>query len=99
MPIATSRMRRSKRCSAPAKKGGLRRVVGDRWKECHRTFMDSYETAHALCPEPFSGISGLLTDLAERGIRTALVTGKGARSAEVSLRRLNLADHFDSIET
>ena len=40
----------------------------------------------------------MLTDLKSRGVKLALVTGKGQGSADISLARLNLTSFFEHIE-
>jgi phosphoglycolate phosphatase-like HAD superfamily hydrolase len=81
----------------PSEEGIFQRVLGDRWEEAMERYLDAYERHHDQCAASFPGIEELLTRLDERGVRLAVVTGKGAGSAAISVRRLGLARHFDRI--
>jgi phosphoglycolate phosphatase-like HAD superfamily hydrolase len=84
----------------PNEEGILRRVVpADRWEASVEEYVRQYEAHHARCSAPFEGVLPLLDTLREHGVRVAIVTGKGPRSAEVSLRRLGLGVHFDTVAT
>lgn len=61
-------------------------------------YLREYAGAHHLAAEPFSGIVGLLDELAARDVAMAVVTGKGARSAALSLDHWSLTDRFDGVE-
>lgn len=52
-----------------------------------------------LCPAPFDGIREALSALKRKHIRIALVTGKGRRAMEISLRALGLCGVFDRTES
>ena len=60
-------------------------------------FLD-YRHDHRTCRRPFAGIPALLGDLRSRDIRLAVVTGKGPRSAAISLEVMGLADTFERVE-
>jgi phosphoglycolate phosphatase/pyrophosphatase PpaX len=62
-------------------------------------YLQHYEALHNMCPVPFEGIKELLIMLQEKGVRIAMVTGKGKYSTEISLKYLELASHFEIIET
>lgn len=81
----------------PCEKGLLRREIPD-WQPAFEMFLSEYERNHGLCLEPFPGIVDVLNDLAGRRIPIAIVTGKGADSAAISLRRIGLADRFEIVE-
>jgi pyrophosphatase PpaX len=83
----------------PNEEGIIQRVVPDDWQACLADYLKAYERAHDACPAPFDGITALLSTLRAGGIRLAIVTGKGAGSCEISLRRLGLAPYFDSVMT
>lgn len=51
-----------------------------------------------LCPAPFEGIREAIDALRRKHIRVALVTGKGRRAMEISLRALGLCGVFDRTE-
>lgn len=61
-------------------------------------YLQEYAAAHHLAHEPFAGIGTLLDELAARGVPMAVVTGKGPRSAALSLEYWRLTDRFDGIE-
>lgn len=82
----------------PTEEGVLRAAVGPEWEESVETFLSEYERLHVSVPEPFPGIRGLLTHLRTVGIPTAVVTGKGPRSAQISLEVLGIEDAFDAVE-
>ena len=83
----------------PSEDGIMQKVIGERWQDALATYLREYEKAHSRCTQPFDGITQLLNWLDAEGIETAVVTGKGAGSAEISLRRIGLTDAFDLVET
>jgi len=75
----------------------LRRMAPDCWQACASTYIQEYERAHDLCPDPFPGILDLLRSLRSRGIRLGLVTGKGRDTLAITFRRLGFTDLFDEV--
>lgn len=61
-------------------------------------YLALYTEHHDLAPTPFPGIVGVLDGLTARGIPAAIVTGKGFRSAAISLDRWGIADRFTAVE-
>ena len=61
-------------------------------------FLAEYARQHAGLARPFEGIIELLDTLRKRGVACAVVTGKGARSAAVSLDLLGLQRYFTAVE-
>jgi phosphoglycolate phosphatase-like HAD superfamily hydrolase len=61
-------------------------------------YLALYTAHHEIAPMPFPGIVALLDDLAAHGVPAAVVTGKGARSAAISLDWWGIADRFTSVE-
>jgi phosphoglycolate phosphatase-like HAD superfamily hydrolase len=57
-----------------------------------------YKRLHRPLQQPFPGIMAVLDLLHSRNIRTAIVTGKGERSAVVSMRELGLSPFFERLE-
>jgi pyrophosphatase PpaX len=82
----------------PSEEGIFQQIAGDRWQACHADFLSIYERDHSASVTLFAGISELLAELADRDIPVAVVTGKGAESAAISLRLLELEEHFDVVE-
>lgn len=83
----------------PSEEGILQLAIGDAWQPAMERFVEVYQRRHAEVPHPFPGIVPLLERLKRNGVRLALVTGKGPRSAQISLDVLGLAHLFDVIET
>jgi HAD superfamily hydrolase (TIGR01549 family) len=78
--------------------GMIRRVVPDAWREAERVFLAEYERLHDSALTVFPGIEETLRALRGRGIRLAIVTGKGQESAGISVRHLGLAPYFEHVE-
>ena len=83
----------------PSEEGMLRRFVPDRWEECLRYYLRLYEQEHRRVGRIFPGIDTALGMLKTRGIPLAVVTGKGPKSAAISLTQLGLTPYFELIET
>lgn len=83
----------------PSEEGIFQRMLGDRWQVAHRAFLHAYDAHHDMCSAPFPGIEDALAVLKDRGVQLAIVTGKGAWSADISVRRLGLARYFDIVES
>ena len=62
-------------------------------------YLKHYRDLHAMCPAPFGGIPELLRELRRKHVITALVTGKGRRSCDISLAYYGFAELFDVVET
>lgn len=79
--------------------GIIKRMVPGHWREA----LDAYHREYALLQSreggPFEGIKELLYDLRARGIKTALVTGKGEISCKITLDCLGLNGCFDDVFT
>jgi len=82
----------------PSEEGIFQKLVPERWESCMRSYLEAYERLHEDYAGPFPGLEQALALLQERGVRMAIVTGKGAGSAEISLRHLGIARYFDMIE-
>lgn len=82
----------------PSEEGTVHVLAPGHAAEALASYLHHYAILHNSCPEPFPGVSELLTDLQRKGVRLALVTGKGRGSADISLERLRLARFFEYIE-
>lgn len=82
----------------PTEEGILASLLPDGHEQALDHFLDGYRSHHNLTPTPFDGIVDLLDRLDDRHIPTAVVTGKGARSARISLDAWGIADRFDRVE-
>ena len=85
----------------PSEEGAIQRAVPEaHWDACLQVFLEEYDRVHGeLCRAPFPGMVEVLEWLQAQGIRRAIVTGKGAHSAKISLRHTGLAPYFSEIET
>ncbi|MGH9174241.1 MAG: HAD family hydrolase [Vicinamibacterales bacterium] len=83
----------------PSEEGIFQQLAGDAWRDCLADYLMTYEREHAACAEPFPGVPEMLELLAERALPVAIVTGKGADSAAISLRALGLDRHFTIVES
>jgi phosphoglycolate phosphatase-like HAD superfamily hydrolase len=78
--------------------GIFQRALPDQWETALKIYYEVYEHLHDECSEPFVGIEDALRLLKQRGIAMAVVTGKGAYTAHLTLKYLGLADYFDMVE-
>lgn len=62
-------------------------------------YLRFYESLHEMCPVPFDGIKEVLATLKSKGVRLAMVTGKGKYSTNISLKHFELTHFFEIIET
>jgi len=83
----------------PSEDGILRRLVPDHWERCFERYVDEYAERHHACSAPFPGIEVALDLLKRRGVRLAVVTGKAARTAAITLDRVGIADYFEIVAT
>ncbi len=61
-------------------------------------YLREYRAIHADFQDPFDAISKALDLLSARGVKVAIVTGKGPHSAAISLEELGLAQYFERVE-
>lgn len=83
----------------PTEEGVLRKVVPKHWEKAFSRYCTLYESGHDGCPRLFDGIEDLLSWLRRQNIKTALVTGKGRDTTDISLRKLGLDGCFDTVKT
>ncbi len=83
----------------PSEEGMLEKLIPGRLDESLPRFVAEYKRAHHQCRQLFPGVERALELLKRKGIRMAIVSGKGAQSAEVSLRTLGLGRWIDCVET
>lgn len=82
----------------PSEEGVLQRLAPVAAAESYCDFLAIYEREHRRCPRPFAGLREILDDLASAGVRLGVVTGKGPKTAQISLRLLGLEAYFDMVE-
>lgn len=82
----------------PSETGIFNDLIPHHSREALMSYLSAYERAHRNCQEPFRGVRQILSSLKKRDVRCAIVTGKGAESAAISLEVLKLADFFNMVE-
>jgi len=83
----------------PSEEGTIMALAPDYYEQGVTSYLELYERLHGMCPVPFEGMQELLQDLKDKGIRIAMVTGKGERSTVISLKYFGLTHFFEIIET
>jgi pyrophosphatase PpaX len=73
------------------------RVPAELYEAALQFFLQRYDELHAK--QPFPGIRDLIARQKERGMRIAVATGKGPRSAAISMRAYGLNPYIDLLET
>jgi pyrophosphatase PpaX len=82
----------------PSEEGIIRRhVPSDVYEPAVQYYLDRYSDLHA--DRPFPGIRELMADLKERGFRIGVATGKGPKTASISMRAYGLESFIDRLET
>lgn len=76
-----------------------RGVPGDRLEASLADFYRRYGELHGTEVRPVPEVLRLLRGLKEEGYRVGVVTGKGRRSAEISLVELGMSDFIDTLVT
>ena len=82
----------------PSEEGILARLCPADPEGALEEYLAEYRAAHAECPRPFRGIPQALQTLRRHGVRLAIVTGKGPRSARISLDAFGLGRFFPLVE-
>ncbi len=83
----------------PSEEGTIMALAPGYYDKGVAGYLQFYENLHDMCPVPFEGIKELLQTLKDKGIRIAMVTGKGKYSTDISLRYFGLTHFFEWIET
>lgn len=83
----------------PSEEGIFKELFPDSWEESLQFYLDEYDRIHAQYAEPFPGVREALALLKERGIRLAIVSGKGPGSMEISLKHSGLKPFFEVVIT
>jgi phosphoglycolate phosphatase/pyrophosphatase PpaX len=83
----------------PSEEGTILALAPGSYDKGLADYLAHYEALHDMCPAPFAGIEDILKTLKDKGVRIAMVTGKGKTSADISMRRWGLGDYFEVIET
>ncbi|MFD0750949.1 HAD family hydrolase [Mucilaginibacter calamicampi] len=83
----------------PSEEGTIRALIPHHEEAGVKSYLEHYQQLHITCPAPFPGITDLLEALDTRGIKLAMVTGKGKHSTKISLGQFGLARYFDVLAT
>lgn len=83
----------------PSEEGTIRALIPEFYEQGVADYLKYYRDLHAMCPAPFDGIPELLRELRRKHVITALVTGKGRRSCDISLAYYGIGELFDIVET
>ena len=76
----------------------IRALAPNGFEDCLKEFLKHYESMHDAYAVPFEGIAALLDELRSARVPVAVVTGKGSRSAALSLKVLGLEQYFTLIK-
>lgn len=79
--------------------GMIKAVVNQNWEQALHDFYQYYEKLHYMCSEPFPGICELIEFLQKKQIIVVLITGKGEKSCNITLKKLGLNNTFVEITT
>ncbi|MDO4585228.1 MAG: HAD-IA family hydrolase [Planctomycetia bacterium] len=77
--------------------GLVKMVVGEAWEKADEDFHRHYEALLEDGVALFPGILEIFQLLEQNGIRKVLITGKGRRSCDMTLRKLGLTEAFEEI--
>jgi phosphoglycolate phosphatase-like HAD superfamily hydrolase len=80
----------------PTEEGILARMVPDAPDAAMETYVAAYRAGHDTSVE-FAGVTDIVHRLADAGIPQAVVTGKGPRTADVTIRALGLDGILDPV--
>jgi phosphoglycolate phosphatase/pyrophosphatase PpaX len=83
----------------PSEEGTIRMLIPNHYDRGLATYLQGYAAMHDSCPTSFPGIPELLQLLRQKGVRIAMVTGKGPHSTTITLDRFGLSSFFEAVET
>ncbi|MGD2026480.1 MAG: HAD hydrolase-like protein [Anaerolineales bacterium] len=85
----------------PTEQGILRQLLPeDVWEPSYKYFLQQYEALHQTGDFGiYPGMQDVLRLLADHAVHQAIVTGKGRRTTEFSLRYFGLESAFETVET
>jgi phosphoglycolate phosphatase-like HAD superfamily hydrolase len=83
----------------PSEEGTIMALVPNYYEKGISDYLNFYRDLHDICPVPFEGMEEILATLKSKGVRIAMVTGKGKYSTNISLNQFKLTHYFEVIET
>ena len=79
----------------PSEEGTIEALAPDFYDKGVADYISHYTALQDMCPAVFDGMPQILETLKSKGIRTAMVTGKGKPSADISLQRFGITEYFE----
>ncbi|MCI8639469.1 MAG: HAD-IA family hydrolase [Coprococcus sp.] len=79
--------------------GMIKAVVNSQCEKALDDFYTIYEKMHDRCTAPYQGINDIIDMLKGKGIRVALITGKGEKACRITLEKFGMQDTFCEIAT
>lgn len=83
----------------PSEEGTIDVLAPNAYDKGVADYITHYTAMHDGYPDVFDGMKEILETLKSKGIRTAKVTGKGRASAEISIKRFDIGEYFELLET
>jgi len=84
----------------PSEEGTIRALIPEHEQQGVKDYLQYYEALHdVISPGAFDGVAELLDMLRSRGVKLAMVTGKGIHSTRLSLEKFALTEYFEIVET
>ncbi len=83
----------------PSEEGTIRKLIPENEEAGVKSYLEHYAALHHTCTEPFEGIKDLLQYLKDKGVKLAMVTGKGVHSTKISLQQFGLIEYFNLLVT
>ena len=83
----------------PSEEGTIMALAPAHYDKGLADYLHYYKQLHNMCPVPFEGMNAILQGLKKKGVRIAMVTGKGKHSTDISLRHFEFTHFFEMIET
>lgn len=82
----------------PSEEGVIqRRVAALDYPSALKMYVDRYAELHEKQGQPFPGVLNLLSTLQRLGLRRGVVTGKGPRTAAVTLKAIGLEPYIETL--
>ncbi|MGQ2984247.1 HAD family hydrolase [Flavobacterium sp.] len=82
----------------PSEEGTIMAFAPNHYDKGVSEYLRIYEEDHAMCPAPFDGMPELIASLKDKGVRVAMVTGKGRASAVITLDKFGISHLFELLE-
>ncbi len=78
--------------------GIIKKLAPKKSQICYDAYLRLYSENHGNYPSMFDGIKNILNHIKDNKINTAVVTGKGRDSAQITLEYYGIKDYFSYIE-